>query len=89
MKLTNRSKVVSNKKMSFAEKMYIPAVVKGMGITIKHMFQKGSTLHYPEEQREFSKIWRGRHVLKRDEEGERDVLHVGFVRWLVLPKRLQ
>ena len=56
MKLTNRSKVVSNKKMSFAEKMYIPAVVKGMGITIKHMFQKGSTLHYPEEQREFSKI---------------------------------
>ena len=69
MKLTNRSKVVSNKKMSFAEKMYIPAVVKGMGITIRHMFQKGNTLHYPEEQRDFSKIWRGKQVLKRDEEG--------------------
>lgn len=69
MKLTNRAKVVSNKEMSFAEKIYLPAIVKGMGITFKHMFKKGETLHYPEEKRVFSKIWRGRHILKRDEQG--------------------
>lgn len=69
MKLTNRAKIVSNKKMSFAEKIYLPSIVKGMKITLKHMFKNNETLHYPDEKREFSKIWRGRHILKRDEEG--------------------
>ena len=73
MKLTNRSKVASNKKMTFAEKIYLPAIIKGMGITGKHAIMtltgKLPTVSYPEEQREFSKIYRGLHVLKRDDEG--------------------
>lgn len=74
MKLTNRSKVVSNKKMSLGEKMYLPAVLQGMGITMKHaaktLFGGGSaTIQYPEQERPRAKIWRGEHVLKRDEEG--------------------
>lgn len=36
MKLTNRSKVVSNKKMTFGESIYLPAIFKGMGITMSH-----------------------------------------------------
>jgi NADH-quinone oxidoreductase subunit I len=36
MKLTNRSKVVSNKEMTLAEKIYLPAIFTGMGITFKH-----------------------------------------------------
>ena len=73
MKLTNRSKVVSNKKMTFAEKIYLPAIFTGMGITGKHAIMtltgKLPTVSYPEEKREFSKIYRGHHVLKRDVEG--------------------
>ncbi len=67
--LTNRSKVVSNKKMTFMEKIYLPAVIKGMFITIKHFFRKKATINYPEQTREFSKVYRGQHVLKRDEKG--------------------
>jgi NADH-quinone oxidoreductase subunit I len=67
--LTNRSKVASNKKMSFMERIYLPAIVSGMSITIRHFFRKKTTINYPEETREFSKIYRGRHVLKRDEQG--------------------
>ncbi len=67
--LTNRSKVVSNKKMSFLEWIYLPAIFKGMFITLKHFFRKKVTINYPEEQREFSQVYRGRHVLKRDDEG--------------------
>ncbi|HNU48220.1 MAG TPA: NADH-quinone oxidoreductase subunit I, partial [Bacteroidia bacterium] len=33
MMLTNRSKVVVNKEMTFAEKIYIPAIVAGLMIT--------------------------------------------------------
>lgn len=67
--LTNRSKVVSNKKMNFWEWLYLPAIFKGMAITLKHFFQKKATINYPEETRKFSQVYRGQHVLKRDEQG--------------------
>ena len=67
--LTNRSKMVSNKKMTFMERIYLPAIFKGMAITLKHFFRKKATINYPEQTREFSKVYRGKHVLKRDEEG--------------------
>ena len=67
--LTNKSKVVSNKKMTFAERVYLPAIAKGMWITLKHLFGKKTTIRYPEVKREFSDIYRGKHVLKRDNEG--------------------
>jgi len=67
--LTNRSKVVSDKKMTFLERIYLPAIVKGMAITLRHFFKKKATISYPEEQRPFSQIYRGQHVLKRDDQG--------------------
>jgi NADH-quinone oxidoreductase subunit I len=67
--LTNRSKNVSNKKMTLTERLYFPAIFGGMRITLKHFFSKKSTTSYPEQQRPFSPIYRGRHVLKRDDEG--------------------
>jgi NADH-quinone oxidoreductase subunit I len=68
-KLTNRSKEVSNKKMSFLEKIYLPAIISGLGITFGHIFKKKATTKYPDQQREFSKVYRGMHVLKLDDEG--------------------
>lgn len=69
MGLTNRSKVVSNKEMTLKEKLYIPAITAGLGITFKHMFKKAATVRYPEVKREFSPVFRGRHTLERDEQG--------------------
>jgi len=69
MQLTNRSKVVVKKEMTLAERLYIPAIFSGMIITFKHLFRKKVTIQYPEQTREVSKIWRGQHVLKRDEIG--------------------
>lgn len=56
--------------MSFVEKLYLPAIFGGMLITLKHFFKpKKVTIQYPEQTREYSKIYRGQHVLKRDEAG--------------------
>ncbi len=68
-KLTNRSKVVSNKRFSFWESIYLPAILGGMFITMKHFFRKKVTINVPEQSRKRVDIFRGRHVLKRDEEG--------------------
>ncbi len=67
--LTNRSKAVSRKPMSFMEGLYLPSIVKGMAITFSHIFKKQPTIRYPEQTRQFSPVFRGLHVLNRDAEG--------------------
>lgn len=67
--LTNRSKVVVKKQMTLAEQLYIPAILGGLGITLKHFFMKKPTISYPEITRKFAPVFRGKHVLKRDENG--------------------
>lgn len=67
--LSGRSKVVSNKKMTFAERVYLPAIVAGFGVTLSHFFRKKATIQYPEQKRPIAEIYRGMHVLKRDDQG--------------------
>ncbi len=68
--LSNKRKVLEAKPLNFWERAYLPAIVKGMGITLKHfLFTKAVTISYPEQKREFSENFRGMHSLKRDEHG--------------------
>jgi NADH-quinone oxidoreductase subunit I len=76
--LTNRKKVVSDKPMTFVEKLYLPAIFKGMLVTFKHMLKRRKTVKYPEETREFAPIYRGMHVLKRDEQGRENCTACGL-----------
>ncbi len=69
MKLTNRAKVVVNPKMNFWERLYLPAIFQGLAITFRHFFKPKVTIRYPEEKRPFSPVYRGLHVLKRDDAG--------------------
>jgi len=78
MQLTNRSKVVVNKQMSFVEKLYLPAILAGLMITVKHFFRRKTTISYPEVKRDFSPVYRGHHVLKRDEAGRENCTACGL-----------
>jgi NADH-quinone oxidoreductase subunit I len=78
MQLTNRSKVVTKPEMTFVERLYLPAIVSGLAITIKHLFKKKATLRYPEVTREFAPVYRGMHVLKRDEAGRENCTACGL-----------
>ncbi len=77
--LSGRSKQVSHKKMTLMERIYIPAILIGLWITIKHFFRlKKATIQYPEQERPRSAVYRGRHVLKRDEEGRERCVACGL-----------
>ena len=67
--LTNRAQPVDRKPMTFLERIYLWNIAKGMIITFSHIFKKKATIQYPEETRPFSPVFRGLHVLNRDEEG--------------------
>ncbi len=55
--------------ISFIERLYVWNILKGMLITFSHIFRKKATISYPEEKRPFSPVFRGLHILNRDEEG--------------------
>jgi NADH-quinone oxidoreductase subunit I len=76
--LTNRAKQINRKPLTFMENLYLPAILKGMGITFMHIFKKKPTINYPEKQRPFSEVFRGLHVLNRDEEGRENCTACGL-----------
>ena len=78
MQLTQRAKPVDRSPMTFLESLYLWNIIKGMAITLKHMFLKKATIQYPEEKRPFSPVFRGLHVLNRDAEGRENCTACGL-----------
>ncbi|MEO6537489.1 MAG: NADH-quinone oxidoreductase subunit I [Ferruginibacter sp.] len=76
--LTNRVKVVERRPMNIWERLYIPAILKGMIITFSHIFKKRPTINYPEKKRPFSPVFRGLQILNRDEEGRENCTACGL-----------
>ncbi len=60
------------------ESLYFPAIFGGMWITLKHLFKRKVTVQYPEEKKAFSKVFRGKHILKRDEQGRENCTACGL-----------
>jgi NADH-quinone oxidoreductase subunit I len=69
----NITKNTEAERLSFWEKMYLPEVVRGLGITLKQLFKPKFTRQYPEERWEPTGSYRGRPVLVLEESGERCV----------------
>jgi len=67
--LTNKVKPVDRQPMTWVEKIYLWNIFKGMVITFKHIFKRKATIKYPEQKRPFSPVFRGLHILNRDEQG--------------------
>src|SRR5688500_14026916 len=67
--LTNRAKPVDRRPMNLVEKMYLWNILKGMLTTFSHIFKKSPTINYPKEKRTYCSVFRGLHILNRDEEG--------------------
>ena len=76
--ITNRVKQVERKPLTFWESIYLISITKGLMITLKHFFSKKATISYPEKQRPFSPVFRGLHVLNRDEEDRENCTACGL-----------
>lgn len=76
--LTNKAKPVDRRPMNMMERMYLPSIIKGMGITFSHIFKKNPTIQYPEVKRPFSPVFRGVQILNRDAEGRENCTACGL-----------
>jgi NADH-quinone oxidoreductase subunit I len=66
--ISNKAKLVDRRPMTFKDKIYLPAILGGLKVTLGHIFKKKATINYPEVKREFSSTFRGLHILNKDEE---------------------
>ncbi|MSP71642.1 MAG: NADH-quinone oxidoreductase subunit I [Myxococcales bacterium] len=70
------AKVVERVGDSFADRIYVPAILAGLKITTRHFFrnlfgQKETvTIAYPEVKIPYSPRWRGQHRLLKRDDGE-------------------
>ena len=76
--ITNRLKQVERKPLTFWESIYLISIAQGLMIPLKHFFSKKATISYPEKQRPFSPVFRGLHVLNRDEENRENCTACGL-----------
>lgn len=66
---------VSPHKMSLGDRLYIPQVIKGMFVTLRHLLHNLAHLKnmpiisYPEVKRVYSERFRGRHILTTRQDG--------------------
>ncbi len=69
----NNRKNTEAERLTFWERIYLPEIARGMGITLKQIFKPKFTRQYPEERWEPTGSYRGRPVLVNEESGERCV----------------
>ena len=56
--------------LSVAERMYVPQIMDGLAVTLKHMFRKNRTTQYPEQRAPMRvENYRGVHRLNREPDG--------------------
>ena len=62
-------------KLTFAQRIYLPEILRGMKVTLGHLLRnlanmkRMPTILYPEQKRNYSKRFRGKHILKAREDG--------------------
>ncbi|MCS6790608.1 MAG: NADH-quinone oxidoreductase subunit NuoI [Bacteroidia bacterium] len=59
--------------LTWWDRLYFPAILSGLGYTLRKMFQKRFTVQYPEEKIELGPEFRGRPVLVAENGKERCV----------------
>ena len=69
---------VDEPELSFWEKIYLPGILKGLWLTLRHIFRRKRCMQYPEQRRENLSVkegglrnsnYRGPHRLNKDEQG--------------------
>ena len=61
--------IIKSYEPTFWDKLYLPALIRGLFITFKHLLRKKVTIQYPEEKLIPPEGYRGLHRLNKDSKG--------------------
>ena len=86
--MTATIKPVNRRKTTFMDRLFLPAIFKGMGITFARMFKKKITMQFPEERWTVKEKYRGMPVLVTDDEGRPKCVGCSLCEYVCPPKAI-
>lgn len=81
--------IVQRKKMTWWERLYLPAIINGFRITWRHFRQKKVTMQYPEERWVVPPGYRGAPYLVQDQEGRTKCVSCQLCEFVCPPKAIR
>jgi NADH-quinone oxidoreductase subunit I len=74
--------------LSLGERIYLPGILKGMWLTLRHMFRPKVTLQYPDEKWTVPDYYRGIPVLVSDQAGRTKCVACFLCQWVCPPRAI-
>jgi NADH-quinone oxidoreductase subunit I len=81
--------IVKRDKLSFWERLYLPAIWGGLRVTVRHFFSKKVTMQYPEEKWVVPEGYRGAPYLVKDQEGRTKCVSCQLCEFVCPPKAIR
>ena len=81
--------IVKRKKLNLWERLYLPAIIGGFKVTLRHFFKKKVTMQYPEEKWTVPEGYRGAPYLVRDQEGNTKCVSCQLCEFVCPPKAIR
>jgi len=70
---------------SLMTRLYLPSIMAGLWVTLRHIFRKKDTIQYPEQKRSFGPRYRGVPVLVKDQDGREKCVACYMCQWVCPP----
>jgi NADH-quinone oxidoreductase subunit I len=81
--------IVKRKPLNWLERLYLPAILGGLKVTVRHFFRKKITMQYPEEKWVVPEGYRGAPYLVRDQEGNTKCVSCQLCEFVCPPKAIK
>ncbi len=80
--------IVVDRKLGLLDRLYLPGIVSGMLVTLKHLFRRKFTMQYPEQRWVFPDGFRGVPALVKDQEGRTKCVACYLCQFVCPPKAI-
>lgn len=81
--------ILERKPLNFWERLYLPAIIGGFKVTLRHFFKKKVTMQYPEETWAVPEGYRGAPALVRDQDGNIKCVSCQLCEFICPPKAIK
>ena len=83
------TKTLSRKPLSWWERLYLPQIFVGLGVTLRNMLRRKVTLEYPDERPTIPDNYRGVPTLVKDPDGREKCVSCQLCEFVCPPKAIR
>jgi len=81
--------IVKRKPLTWWERLYLPALIGGLKVTLRHFFRRKVTMQYPEEKPVVPEGYRGAPYLVKDQAGNTKCVSCQLCEFVCPPKAIR